>query len=133
MITPLRWMSDEWDGWYFERMETDSDTWIEYVKNKPLKNLTQYSMESDVNGYAVVVLRYDIYNTIAKLTEGMAYFGSNQTYNSKYMKWINANSGYWVKKNSKNIFILSFITIIFCLFNKFNHYFYILNNDTTKQ
>ena len=114
-------------------MDKDSDTWIEYVNSKPLENLTQYSMESDVDGYAVVVLRYGIYNTIAKLTEGMAYFGSNQTYNSEYMKWINANSGYWVKKNCKNIFILSFITIIFCLFNKFNHYFYILNNDTTKQ
>ena len=105
----MRWISDQWRGWYFERMDKDSYTWIEYVNSKPFVNLTQYSIDNDVNGYAIVVLRYDIYKTILKLTEGMTYYQNNLT---DKMIWRINNLGYWAKKNGKKYFCSRIVNLI---------------------
>ena len=90
-------------------MDKDSDTWIEYYKNKPLENLTQYSIDNDVNGYAIVVLRYDIDKTIVKLTEGMAYITNSLT---DEMIWKIENLGYWAKKNGKKYFCSRIVNLL---------------------
>ena len=94
LVTPWRWVSQEWDGWYIEKQPKSEKTWIEIYRNKYFDTFTQVGIESDANNELVMILASQKYNYTVKLSEGT------------YCNWTRDDScsnqiqsfGYWAKK-----------------------------------
>lgn len=92
LMTPLRWSSDQSDNWYITKMK-DSSNWIEIYNHKVVLTLKEISMDTDENGFPVVILQKIGFNQSTKLTQGLKFDG--------YFFDFKINlTGYWIKNRS---------------------------------
>lgn len=101
MKTPWEWTSYEWDDWLIVKQinsSTSDEKWIDLFLNKSRYSYQEVSVESDTNGYPIVILFEKNEKYFLKLTDDMAYYGDVKTNVTNQFY-----AGYWVKKQG-NIF-----------------------------
>lgn len=101
LTTPWRWISDEFDGWSFEKVPT-TNLWKEIKKNDfSDKIYTQVSSDFNMTDKRFVVLKkIEEYNFSIMLSSEMCCILGNN-YSSCNVKLSSSTSGYWKKNFSK--------------------------------
>lgn len=98
-MSPWRWESDQWDGWYLEKRK-NSPKWVQTYKGKIMATYRQISIDSDENNFPVVILQDITNNFYIKLTQGIFFSGSNFKSFDQYL------TGFWSSKKGKTYFLI---------------------------
>lgn len=102
MLTPLKWMSNEWLNWFFVQENLSSFDWIkhDWYRNSLIKtNYKQLSFNVEKNGDIVIILKKKQANRGVRLSEGLACTVSPTiACNDDTI-----TNGYWAKKPGKKI------------------------------
>lgn len=100
LVTPLKWISDEWGDWSCEQQHLNSSDWIRYYLDENYWIKTYYkqiSVNSDTKGNLVVILKKKQSKHGVKLSNGWACTWNSSVECDKNL----ITTGYWLKKQSK--------------------------------